>query len=110
MNDAQKLKDEIVELGKAVFDGTKKKKDQNKKTIKQGSNDTNTPGKFQSFKVTPPVPPKSPAFEFKTAPDTKSLNPDSNPAKNKNGKINTPDCRPVKELLELGFSQYIKKI
>jgi len=29
-------------------------------------------------------------------------------AKNKNGTICSPDCRPVKELLELGFSSYFK--
>lgn len=29
-------------------------------------------------------------------------------AKNKNGKICSPDCRPIKELLELGFSHYFK--
>jgi uncharacterized protein len=28
-------------------------------------------------------------------------------AKNTNGKISSPDCRPVKELLELGFSAYL---
>jgi uncharacterized protein len=27
-------------------------------------------------------------------------------AKNKNGKIDAPDCRPVKELMELGFAAY----
>lgn len=30
-------------------------------------------------------------------------------AKNKNGKINSPDCRPVKELLSLGAAYYFKK-
>jgi uncharacterized protein len=29
-------------------------------------------------------------------------------AKNKNGTITSPDCRPVKELLELGFASYFK--
>jgi len=29
-------------------------------------------------------------------------------AKNKNGSICSPDCRPVKELLELGFASYFK--
>ena len=29
-------------------------------------------------------------------------------AKNKNGTICSPDCRPVKELLELGFAAYFK--
>lgn len=29
-------------------------------------------------------------------------------AKNKTGSINTPDCRPVKELLQLGFAYYSK--
>ena len=29
-------------------------------------------------------------------------------AKNKNGTISSPDCRPVKELLELGFASYFK--
>ena len=28
-------------------------------------------------------------------------------SKNKTGKICSPDCRPIKELLELGFSQYL---
>ncbi len=28
-------------------------------------------------------------------------------AKNRTGKINSPDCRPVKELLELGFASYM---
>ena len=28
-------------------------------------------------------------------------------AKNKNGSISSPDCRPVKELLELGFAAYL---
>ena len=30
-------------------------------------------------------------------------------AKNKNGTVCSPDCRPVKELLELGFSSYFAK-
>ncbi len=30
-------------------------------------------------------------------------------AKNKNGSICSPDCRPVKELLELGFAAYFKE-
>lgn len=30
-------------------------------------------------------------------------------AKNKNGTISSPDCRPVKELLELGFASYFKE-
>jgi uncharacterized protein len=30
-------------------------------------------------------------------------------AKNKNGSISSPDCRPVKELLELGFAAYFKE-
>ena len=30
-------------------------------------------------------------------------------AKNKNGTILSPDCRPVKELLELGFASYFKE-
>lgn len=30
-------------------------------------------------------------------------------AKNKNGKVCSPDCRPVKELLELGFASYFEK-
>lgn len=30
-------------------------------------------------------------------------------AKNKNGSILSPDCRPVKELLELGFASYFKE-
>lgn len=30
-------------------------------------------------------------------------------AKNKNGSISSPDCRPVKELLELGFAAYLMK-
>ncbi len=30
-------------------------------------------------------------------------------AKNKTGKINSPDCRPIKELLELGISLYYEK-
>jgi len=30
-------------------------------------------------------------------------------AKNSNGSICSPDCRPVKELLELGFAAYIEK-
>jgi len=30
-------------------------------------------------------------------------------AKNKNGTICSPDCRPVKELLELGFASYFKE-
>jgi len=30
-------------------------------------------------------------------------------AKNNTGKICSPDCRPVKELLELGFAQYIEQ-
>lgn len=30
-------------------------------------------------------------------------------AANRNGKIHSVDCRPVKELLELGFSQYFEK-
>ncbi len=29
-------------------------------------------------------------------------------AKNRNGKVCSPDCRPIKELLELGFSQYFQ--
>jgi len=28
-------------------------------------------------------------------------------AKNKNGSVLSPDCRPVKELLEMGFSAYL---
>ena len=31
-------------------------------------------------------------------------------AKNKNGKILSPDCRPVKALLELGFAAYFKEV
>lgn len=31
-------------------------------------------------------------------------------AKNRTGKICSPDCRPVKELLELGFSAYVENI
>ncbi len=30
-------------------------------------------------------------------------------AKNKNGHLLSPDCRPVKELLEMGFAQYLVK-
>jgi hypothetical protein len=30
----------------------------------------------------------------------------SSVAKNKTGNICSPDCRPIKELLELGFSAY----
>ncbi len=30
-------------------------------------------------------------------------------ARNKNGSLLSPDCRPVKELLEIGFSAYIKE-
>lgn len=29
-------------------------------------------------------------------------------AKNKNGHVNSPDCRPIKELLSLGAAQYLK--
>jgi len=31
-------------------------------------------------------------------------------AKNRTGNICSPDCRPVKELMELGFSQYFRSI
>ena len=31
-------------------------------------------------------------------------------AKNKSGRLNTPDCRPVKELLELGIALYYEKV
>lgn len=31
-------------------------------------------------------------------------------AKNKTGKINSPDCRPIDKLLELGFAAYFQKI
>ena len=30
-------------------------------------------------------------------------------AKNRNGEVCTPDCRPVRELMELGFSEYFEK-
>lgn len=30
-------------------------------------------------------------------------------AKNKNGSVSSPDCRPVKELLELGFAAYLNE-
>jgi hypothetical protein len=89
LNDAQKLQNEIVKLGKAVFDGRKKKSDPDKDTRKVNRITTNKANHFSAVKIKPPQPPKPPAspqFEFPKPVQHPQSNRNSNQKTSKDSK------------------------